>query len=111
MSPASAQPRSETCRGLCEFGGLTEWHHDRLLVIVGDPDGLLELIEIAVTWAELDYSRQPLIPPHRWMSFLDSHHWSDPQRAERIFSIATDVAMTATRAATGSLPGLSDLSL
>jgi hypothetical protein len=87
------------CRGRCEFGGQTEWHHNRLLAILSDPDGPLELIELAVTWAELDYSGREVIPPHRWMRFLSSHKWPDPQRAERIFSIATDVAMTATRAA------------
>lgn len=98
LSPAGDHRSSETCRGQCEFVGATERHHDRLLAILGDPDRLLELIELAVTWAELDYSSTPVIAPHRWMSFFYGHHWSDPQRAERIFSLATDVAMTAMRA-------------
>jgi hypothetical protein len=98
--PASAR-RVRTCRGRCGFGGLTEWHHHRLLTVLSDPDVLLDLFELAVTWAELDYSSRTVIPPHQWMSFHDSHQWSDPRRAERIFSIATDVATTATRAAGG----------
>ena len=30
--------------------------------------------------------------------FVESHRWADPDRVERIFSVATDIAMTATRA-------------
>lgn len=99
VKPAMAQSLRDICRGRCEFRDQAQWHHDRLLAILGDPDELLELLELAVTWAELEYSSSPVIAPHRWTSFLNSHNWSDPQRAERIFSLATDVAMTATRAA------------
>ena len=99
VKPAMAQSLRGTCRGRCEFRDRTQWHHDRLLAILGDPDQLLELLELAVTWAELDYASRPVIPPHRWTSFLNSHNWPLPQHAERIFSLATDVAMTATRAA------------
>jgi hypothetical protein len=101
LDPAPAPLRSNEHRGRCVFGGPTTWHHDRLIAIDDDPDGLLELIELAVTWAELDYSTTPVIPPHRWMSFLHSHHWPDPHRAERILSIATHMAMTATRTGGG----------
>ena len=99
VKPATVQSFRDICRGRCEFRDQAQWHHDRLLAILSDPDELLELLELAVTWAELDYSSRPVIAPHRWTSFLNSHNWSDPQRAERIFSLATDVAMTATRAA------------
>jgi hypothetical protein len=99
VKPARAQSLRDICRGRCEFRGQTEWHHNQLLGILSDPDGPLELLELAVTWAELDYSSRQVIAPHRWTSFLNSHNWPDPERAERIFSLATDVAMTATRAA------------
>ena len=99
VKPAMTQSLRDICRGRCEFRDRAQWHHDRLLAILSDPDELLELLELAVTWAELDYSSRPVIPPHRWTSFVNSHNWPDPQRAERIFSLATDVAMTATHAA------------
>ena len=86
------------CRDTCAFDATTEWHHRRLITIEADPDVLLELIELAVTWPELEYSETRTIAPEHWMSFLESHHWSDPDRVERFFSPATDIVMTATRA-------------
>ena len=67
------------------------------------PDAILELMEVAVTWPELEYSETPTIPPHSWMAFLESHRWADPARVERIFSIATDIVMAASR--TSHQPG------
>jgi hypothetical protein len=68
------------------------------MTIEDDADVLLELMELAVTWAELEYTDTPTIPPDRWMTFAECHRWADPDRVERIFSVATDIAMTATRA-------------
>jgi hypothetical protein len=53
---------------------------------------------MALTWPELEYSETCTIPPESWMAFLESHRWTDPDRAERIFSLATDIVMTAKRA-------------
>ena len=89
---------SSQCRQACGFDGATRWHHRRLMAIETDQDVLLELIELAVTWPELEYSETQVIPPDQWLAFVDSHRWADPDRIERIFSIATDVAMTAERA-------------
>jgi hypothetical protein len=86
------------CRGTCAFDAATAWHHRILRRIESDQDVLLELIELAVTWPELEYSDTPTIAPEDWMPFVESHHWADPARVERIFSVATDVAMTAIRA-------------
>ena len=47
--------RLVTCRGICPTGP-TRAHHDRLLTIDTDEDALLELMDLAVTWHELDYS-------------------------------------------------------
>ncbi|HEY2878423.1 hypothetical protein [Nocardioides sp.] len=64
-----------------------------------DQDALLEFLELAITWHELEYSKANLIPPDHWMAFVERHRWTNPARVERIFSLATDVVMTAERAA------------
>jgi hypothetical protein len=87
------------CRHTCAFDAATEWHHRRLMTIESDQNVLLELIELAVTWPELQYSETPTIAPEHWLRFVESHTWADPDRVERIFSVATDIVMTATRAA------------
>jgi hypothetical protein len=78
--------------------GATEGHHARLAAIEHDQDAVLDLMELALTWPELEYSEKSTIPPESWMAFLESHRWTDPDRAERIFSLATDIVMTAKRA-------------
>jgi len=95
-SPVPSRPTR--CLVSCAFGAATELHHHRLMAIEEDPDVLLELMELAVTWPELEYSETQTIPPNRWMILVRSHQWADPDRVERIFSVATDIAMTATRA-------------
>ena len=95
------------CRGACGFDAAAEWHHRRLMTIERDQDVLLELIELAVTWPELEYSETPTIAPEDWMTFVEGHRWADPERVERIFSVATDIAMTAIRA-TRRGPRISD---
>jgi hypothetical protein len=87
------------CRATCAFGGVTERHHTRLMAIEYDQDAFLELMELAVTWPELEYSETRTIPPDSWMAFVESHRWADPDRIDRIFSVATDIAMAARRAA------------
>ncbi|RYP84459.1 hypothetical protein EKO23_15675 [Nocardioides guangzhouensis] len=54
-------------------------------------------MELAVTWPELEYSETSTIRPDRWMTFVESHRWEDPDRVQRIFSLATDVVMAASR--------------
>jgi hypothetical protein len=89
------------CRRTCAFGAAkaTEGHHRILMRIETDQDVLLELFELAVTWPELDYSETLTIAPEDWMRLVESHRWADPDRVERIFSLATDIAMAAARAA------------
>jgi hypothetical protein len=86
------------CHEACAFDAASRWHHRRLMTIESDQDVLLELIELAVTWPELEYSETRRIAPEQWNRFVESHNWEDPDRVERIFSLACDVAMTATRA-------------
>lgn len=89
---------SAQCRETCAFDAETQWHHRQLMTIESDHDVLLDLIELAVTWPELEYSETPTISPAHWIPFVESHRWVDSQRVERIFSVATDIAMTAARA-------------
>jgi hypothetical protein len=88
------------CRETCAFDAAAQWHHRRLVTIESDRDVLLELIELAVTWPELEYSETTTIAPEQWIPFFDSHRWIDPDGVERIFSVATDIAIIATRAMT-----------
>lgn len=81
------------CAGHCCADSGGHPHHDRLLAVETDINELLELIELAVTWGELDYSGAPVIPPERWIDFAARHHWRDPHRVMRIFSLATDIAL------------------
>jgi hypothetical protein len=99
--------RHSECRDRCAFDPATEKHHARLTTIESDQDALLELFELALTWHELEYSEMPIIPPDRWMAFVENHRWSDPDRVERIFSVATDLVMMAGRA-TRQRPEVSD---
>lgn len=68
-------------------------HHDRLLLVESDADELLELLELAVTWAELDYSATAVVPPERWAAFAGAHTWRDPEWIERLFGLAADIAL------------------
>jgi hypothetical protein len=91
--------RGRRCPESCVFAAAAQWHHARLLAVESDQDAVLELFELALTWHELEYSETQVVHPEQWMAFMENHVWADPDRIERIFSIATDVAMTAERAA------------
>ena len=47
----------------------------------------LELLELAVTWSELDYSDVAVIPPSAWLEFAAEHRWHDPWMVERLFRL------------------------
>jgi len=87
---ASAPLRLVTCRADCP-GGSGLPHHDRLLAVDTDTSVLLELIEIAVTWHELDYSDAEVVPPSEWEQFAQRHRWARPERAEWAFLLAADI--------------------
>lgn len=71
----------------------TRAHHDRLLRVEDDPDEVVELLELAVTWSELDYSEVEVVPPEAWIDFAVGHRWRHPERVLRLFSLAADVAL------------------
>ena len=53
----------------------------------------VELMELATTWDELDYSAVAVIPPDDWLDFAAAHTWRDPELVERLFIVAVDVAL------------------
>ena len=87
------------CKRGCPFRGATREHHDWLLQVDWDHARLVELMELAVTWGELEYGEQAVIPPERWMEFAAAHRWRDSDQAERILLMATDVALRVPRQA------------
>lgn len=82
--------RLVTCRDACP-GGPGRAHHDRLLSVDTDPAVLLELMELAVTWHELDYSGAAVVPPEQWERFAERHVWEWPERADSAFTLALDI--------------------
>lgn len=76
----------------CRFAKTAPRHHDLLLNVEADVATTLELMELATTWDELDYSGEAVIPPCDWLDFVAAHHWRDPELAFRLFSLAIDVA-------------------
>ncbi|MGH9222429.1 MAG: hypothetical protein ACRD2W_01190 [Acidimicrobiales bacterium] len=76
----------------CRFS-FVEAHHDKLVRAAADVGMALELLELAVTWGELDYTGESLIPPVDWLEFAAAHSWNDPELAQRLFSTARDVAL------------------
>ncbi|GAA4910036.1 hypothetical protein EV188_10197 [Actinomycetospora succinea] len=68
-------------------------HHDRLLAVETDPDAVLDLFEIAVTWGELDYTGAEVLAPEAWLDFASDHVWRCPDRVIRLFALASDVAL------------------
>ncbi len=86
------------CPSPCPFTGVTTAHHDQLLMVDRDMEQALSLVELAVTWGELDYSRAPLIGPSQWPDFVATHCWHDRARAQRLFGLAVDAARQSVRA-------------
>lgn len=93
------------CIGPCEFRAATSWHHDQLLAAADSVDGALDLVDLALTWGELDYSGEQFIGPIRWAQFAAEHRWPDPARAKRLFWLAEDIAMHSMPGSGQSSPG------
>lgn len=97
---ATAQVQAVDCCADCPHADCpTRAHHDRLLTVDTDAGELLALLELAVTWHELDYSGGRVVGPEAWPAFATRHRWRDPQRAERAFSLALDIVGRARPAA------------
>jgi hypothetical protein len=85
-----ARRPAATCE--CRFAKIAPRHHDRLLNVEADVVTTLELMELATTWEEIDYSGEAVIPPCDWMDFAAAHNRRNPELAFRLFSLAIDVA-------------------
>lgn len=88
----TAFARLPRCDDACTAAVMHPEHHDRLLRVDVDQEVQLELFELAVTWHELDYSDSPVLGPSDWLRFAAAHRWTSPSRAERVFSLAVDIA-------------------
>jgi hypothetical protein len=86
----AAHARTMCCRD-CPAAPEQAEHHDLLLTVDVNAEALLALLEMAVTWHELDYSESPVVGPAAWLTFVESHDWADPELAERVFNLAVDI--------------------
>lgn len=75
----------------CRFA-VVEHHHNRLVRAPSEVAMALDLLELAVTWGEIDYSREAVIPPADWLEFADQHQWAEPEVALRLFGAALEIA-------------------
>jgi hypothetical protein len=91
MTTANSPMRPRRCLRPCDVAARYPAHHNRLLAVDTDTDALLELLEIAVSWHELDYSQAAVVGPGDWSRFAEEHRWTLPERAERAFSLALDI--------------------
>ena len=84
----------------CRFRARWPEHHDRLLRLEDDGIyGATELLELALTWDELDYSSRPLIGPGDWPAFVAAHRWHDRCAVEELVTVALDCVRLGRRAA------------
>ena len=91
----------------CGFRDRFPEHHDRLLQLEDDGiSGATELLELALTWDELDYSERRVVAPDDWMAFVAAHRWHDPCAVEELVTIALDCVRRGRRA---SVPRLRNL--
>ncbi len=90
--PRRPGPDSHVVSCHCRFFRDAPNHHDLLVRVDGDVNAALELFELATTWEELDYREEALVVPGDWLEFASGHSWADPDLAERLFSVAVDVA-------------------
>jgi hypothetical protein len=81
----------------CRFASVAPAHHDQLVQAATDVAAALDLFEVAVTWSELDYSQEEVIPPADWLDFATLHRWENAEMAERLFSAAVDIALRGAR--------------
>ena len=83
------------CR--CRFAQTAPGHHHRLVSLEAQPlTSLVELIEMAATWGEIEYGEtEPVIPPSEWIEFAEAHVWSD---GDRVFDAFVALASLPPRA-------------
>lgn len=88
----------------CRPDPRTRSHHDRLLRVEDDPDELVDLVELAVTWSELDWSESGVVPPEAWIDFAAGHRWRNSERVLRLFCLASDIALRGPQRPAADVP-------
>lgn len=92
----------------CRFERLAPEHHRRLAALEERPwEGLVELVEMAATWGELEYGeREPIIGPADWIDFAEQHSWRDSTRVGDVMIALASLALPVSRpvAAEDDLP-------
>lgn len=80
----------------CRFAQNAPAHHHRLVSLETQPmTALVELIEMAATWGEIEYGEtEPVIPPSEWIEFAEAHAWAD---GDRVFDALVALASLAPR--------------
>jgi hypothetical protein len=73
---------ADSARCGCRFEQSAPDHHRRLVALEREPmSSLVELIEMAATWGEVEYGEtEPVIAPREWIEFAETHAWSDTTR-------------------------------
>ena len=71
------------CRGGRRDG--TNLNAKRFELELASFDEITSIIEVAVTWHELDYSDQQMIDPDDWLDFVAEHTWTNPERVLDFF--------------------------
>jgi hypothetical protein len=84
----------ETHRCGCRFEQTAPDHHRRLVSLEAEPmTSLVELIEMAATWGEIEYGEvEPVIPPSEWIDFAEQHAWTE---GDRVFDARVALASLA----------------
>jgi hypothetical protein len=90
--PRTKRPKSTPDVCHCPFARAAPVHHDALLRVEHDLGALLSLLELAVTWHELDYADESVVPPCDWADFAANHIWRNAATVDRIFGLAVDIA-------------------
>jgi hypothetical protein len=93
---------SERCG--CRFERTAPAHHRRLVALEAQPlTSLVELIEMAATWGELEYGEtEPVIPPSEWIDFAEEHAWTEGDRVFNALVALASLVPPAPRTETAS---------
>ena len=70
----------------CAFYADAPAHHDELLSIErASFDVTTHVVEMAVTWHELEYGERAVVQPQDWLEFVECHEWQDRDRVRDFF--------------------------
>ncbi|GAB3201192.1 hypothetical protein GCM10027062_22660 [Nocardioides hungaricus] len=105
------EPTPDRCG--CRFEQSAPAHHRRLVALEHEPmTSLVELIEMAATWGELEFGEsEPVIAPADWIQFAQEHAWSDADRVFDALVALSSIALSSVAPARSSLATVTPLPL